>query len=76
MASKQEPLSQVLHPVSPFLCRLDLSYNLLGDDGAKCLASLMSARAQHLTSLRLRSNGIGPEGCQALCSVLRRRSKA
>jgi len=64
-------LSKVFYVASPFLCRLDLSYNLIGDDGAKYLASLMEPRAEALSSLQLRSNAIGPEGCQALCEVLR-----
>jgi len=64
-------ISKVFYVASPFLCRLDLSYNLIGDDGAKYLASLMGPRAQSLSSVELRSNAIGPEGCQALCEVLR-----
>mmetsp|Transcript_37095 Transcript_37095/g.58590 ORF Transcript_37095/g.58590 Transcript_37095/m.58590 type:complete len:426 (-) Transcript_37095:70-1347(-) len=64
-------LSKVFYVASPFLCRLDLSYNLIGDDGAKYLASLMGPRAEALSSVQLRSNAIGPEGCQALCEVLR-----
>ena len=64
-------ISKVFYVASPFLCRLDLSYNLIGDDGAKYLASLMGPRAQSLSSVELRSNAIGPEGCQAICEVLR-----
>ncbi|CAJ1447263.1 unnamed protein product [Effrenium voratum] len=65
--------SKVFYVVTPFLCRLDLSYNLLGDEGAKQLASLMGPgpRASALSSLQLRSNDIGPEGAEALCGALR-----
>lgn len=64
--------SQVFIRPLPFLSRLDLSYNLLTDAGAKQLASaLLVTRARRLTSLSLRSNSIGPDGCSAVCSALR-----
>lgn len=65
--------SQVFNSPLPFLVQLDLSYNLLTDAGAKQLAStLLVNRARRLTSLSLRSNSIGPDGCVAVCSALRR----
>jgi len=64
--------SKVFYGVSPFLCRLDLSYNLLGDEGAAQLASaLLGPRAQRMASLQLRSNAIGPEGLRSICDALR-----
>mmetsp|Transcript_790 Transcript_790/g.2176 ORF Transcript_790/g.2176 Transcript_790/m.2176 type:complete len:414 (+) Transcript_790:38-1279(+) len=64
--------SKVFYGVSPFLCRLDVSYNLLGDVGAQQLAAAMlGPRAQSLRSLQLRSNAIGPVGCQSICDALR-----
>mmetsp|Transcript_25160 Transcript_25160/g.63174 ORF Transcript_25160/g.63174 Transcript_25160/m.63174 type:complete len:473 (-) Transcript_25160:81-1499(-) len=53
------------------LARLDLSYNQLTDSGAVKLASMMpNSNAQRLTSLSLRSNSIGPDGCFAICQAI------
>ena len=46
-------------------------------NGLRRLASVVLSmrfqllKAEALSSVQLRSNGIGPEGCQALCEVLR-----
>ena len=46
-------------------------------NGLRRLASVVLSmrfqllEAEALSSVQLRSNGIGPEGCQALCGVLR-----
>eukprot|EP00930_Biecheleria_cincta_P021400 TRINITY_DN15880_c0_g1_i3.p1 TRINITY_DN15880_c0_g1~~TRINITY_DN15880_c0_g1_i3.p1 ORF type:complete len:439 (-),score=92.95 TRINITY_DN15880_c0_g1_i3:323-1558(-) len=56
----------------PALVRLDLSYNLITDIGAASLAAgLLGQRATCLSALSLRSNSIGPDGCEAICSALR-----
>lgn len=63
--------AQVFRGPAPFLARLDLSYNLLGDEGAARLAeALLGPRARRLTAVALRSNAIGPQGCLAVCQAL------
>lgn len=56
----------------PFLDRLDMSNNNLGDDGtAKLTKALDSKRSQvHLVDLKLSSNGIGPNGIEIIMNKL------
>eukprot|EP00929_Paragymnodinium_shiwhaense_P030339 TRINITY_DN17216_c0_g1_i1.p1 TRINITY_DN17216_c0_g1~~TRINITY_DN17216_c0_g1_i1.p1 ORF type:complete len:420 (-),score=145.06 TRINITY_DN17216_c0_g1_i1:173-1432(-) len=58
------------------LLSLDLSYNLIGDDGAKSLASWLGSQdGQHgqLASLSLRGNAIEKQGCSELVRALKKR---
>eukprot|EP00927_Polykrikos_kofoidii_P037090 TRINITY_DN31262_c0_g1_i1.p1 TRINITY_DN31262_c0_g1~~TRINITY_DN31262_c0_g1_i1.p1 ORF type:complete len:430 (-),score=57.36 TRINITY_DN31262_c0_g1_i1:58-1284(-) len=65
-------LSHVLGAALPYLSRLDLSYNLLSDEGAVTLAEgLLGRRAGSLRSVVLRGNSIGPRGCDALSVSLK-----
>eukprot|EP00405_Crypthecodinium_cohnii_P026566 CAMPEP_0206498430 /NCGR_PEP_ID=MMETSP0324_2-20121206/50982_1 /ASSEMBLY_ACC=CAM_ASM_000836 /TAXON_ID=2866 /ORGANISM="Crypthecodinium cohnii, Strain Seligo" /LENGTH=602 /DNA_ID=CAMNT_0053984601 /DNA_START=117 /DNA_END=1926 /DNA_ORIENTATION=+ len=64
--------SKVFSPAAYHLQRLDLSHNLLSDDGVRLLAQslLHNGRGQKLKALSLRSNDIGPSGSAALCEAL------
>jgi len=64
----------VFSPSVRFLSRLDLSYNLIGDDGALALVApggVLVSEASNLRSVILKGNSIGPKGCDALCRGLR-----
>jgi len=63
--------AKVFGPMSCAMAQLDLSYNQLTDVGAQKLASFIpSSTARRLTSLSLRSNSIGPDGCFAICQAI------
>lgn len=65
------PLMETLAVLKAFrqLQSLHVGANGLGNDGAQALAEWV-ATASDLTSLDLRYNDIGPEGCEALCTGL------
>jgi Ran GTPase-activating protein (RanGAP) involved in mRNA processing and transport len=64
--------SSVFGPTVRFLQRLDLSYNLIGDEGTLTLVgSILVPDASSLRSVILKGNSIGPKGCDALCRGLR-----
>jgi len=66
-------LCQAFATRAQFLVKLDLSHNLLTDNGAEQLASgLLGRGADSLESLSLKANSIGAAGCEALCQALRR----
>jgi Ran GTPase-activating protein (RanGAP) involved in mRNA processing and transport len=52
---------------------LDLSYNSIGDDGAKALAEALKTNST-LTTLDLQNNSIGPDGAKALAEALKTNS--
>jgi CheY-like chemotaxis protein/Ran GTPase-activating protein (RanGAP) involved in mRNA processing and transport len=59
------------HPVMPYLDRLDLSNNDLGNDGTAKLARAISKRVNfHLVDLRLSSNSIGTGGVETIMNKL------
>lgn len=63
---------RIFGPTVQFLQRLDLSYNLIGDEGAMSLVgNLLVPDAANLRSVILQGNSIGPKGCDALCRGLR-----
>ena len=49
--------------------QIDLSYNLLGDEGAKALAPAIRD-SRSLTRLLIGNNAIGDEGCIALAEAM------
>mmetsp|Transcript_81869 Transcript_81869/g.128943 ORF Transcript_81869/g.128943 Transcript_81869/m.128943 type:complete len:515 (-) Transcript_81869:36-1580(-) len=64
--------SQTFSVASHFLESLDLSYNLVTDDGIAALCGgLISNKSQSLRRLTLRGNAIGPRGCDMLCQNLK-----
>ena len=59
------------HVPMPFLDRLDMSNNSLGDDGTTQLTRAISKRSNvHLIDLKLSSNGIGPSGVETIMNKL------
>jgi CheY-like chemotaxis protein/Ran GTPase-activating protein (RanGAP) involved in mRNA processing and transport len=57
--------------VMPYLDRLDMSNNNLGDDGATQLTSAISKRTQvHLVDLKISSNSIGSGGVETIMNKL------
>ena len=62
----------IKHKVMPFLDRVDLSNNELGDDGTTQLTrAIASKKSQlHVVDLKLSSNTIGPGGIETLMSKL------
>jgi Ran GTPase-activating protein (RanGAP) involved in mRNA processing and transport len=64
--------SQVFSVASHFLESLDLSYNLVTDDGiAELCNGLIGNTSLRLKKLILRGNTIGPKGCDTLCQKLK-----
>ena len=65
------PLTETLAvlEIFPKLQSLHVGANGLGNDGAAALADWI-ATSQFLTTLDLRYNDIGPEGCEVLCTGL------
>jgi Ran GTPase-activating protein (RanGAP) involved in mRNA processing and transport len=65
--------SQVFRGPVAFLQRIDLSYNVLGDEGATTLAEdLIAKGATNLNWLSVRGNSIGPTGLKSLCEALKK----
>lgn len=65
--------TEVFSVAAHFLSRLDLSYNLITDDGIDNLcAGLLGRKSLSLQYLVLRGNDIGPRGCDKLCQTLRK----
>lgn len=62
-------LAEFLKRSTP-LKALDLGYNRLEDDGAKCLAEALMISNKNLESLSLKYNNIGTEGLCALADSL------
>eukprot|EP00339_Tiarina_fusa_P025426 CAMPEP_0117015574 /NCGR_PEP_ID=MMETSP0472-20121206/12418_1 /TAXON_ID=693140 ORGANISM="Tiarina fusus, Strain LIS" /NCGR_SAMPLE_ID=MMETSP0472 /ASSEMBLY_ACC=CAM_ASM_000603 /LENGTH=1296 /DNA_ID=CAMNT_0004719407 /DNA_START=215 /DNA_END=4105 /DNA_ORIENTATION=- len=59
------------HKVMPYLDRLDLSNNKLGNDGLTKLTRAISKRSgSHLVELRLSNNGIGHGGIETMMNKL------
>lgn len=59
------------HPVMPYLDRLDLSNNDLGNDGTAKLTRAISKRVKvHFVDLRLSNNEIGPGGIETIMNKL------
>jgi len=57
--------------VACWLHTLDLSYNGVGDEGARARAGAVGSEACSLHTLDLRYNGVGDEGARALAEALR-----
>jgi len=65
--------AQVFSHACHFLSRLDLSYNVITDDGIDTLcAGFIGPKSLALQSIVLKGNSIGPRGCDKLCQTLRR----
>lgn len=62
----------VVHKAMPFLDRLDVSNNNLGDDGvAQLTRAIASKKTQvHIVDLKLSSNAIGPGGIETIMNKL------
>lgn len=64
--------SDCFSPAAHFLQSLDLSYNLVTDDGIDILCNgLLGRKSLSLQHLVLRANSIGPRGCDKICQTLR-----
>lgn len=65
--------SECFSVAAHFLQSLDLSYNLVTDDGIDILCDgLIGRKSLSLQSVVLRANNIGPRGCDKLCQTLRK----
>lgn len=65
--------SQCFVGAAHFLRHLDLSNNLVTDDGIDILCeSLLGRKSLSLQSVIVRANSIGPRGCDKLCQTLRK----
>lgn len=63
--------SQVFSGPVQWLVRLDLSYNVITDEGVTILArALLGQRARRLEAFSIRGNSMGPEGCKELGMAL------
>eukprot|EP00966_Prymnesium_polylepis_P302466 6987780-Prymnesium_polylepis.1 len=58
------------HVDAPRLKLLDLSRNTIGDDGARELASYLTATLAPITAIRLADNRIGAQGAAAISAAL------
>jgi len=64
--------SDVFSPAAHFLQSLDLSYNLVTDNGIEILCNgLLGRKCLTLQRVALRANSIGPRGCNTICQTLR-----
>lgn len=71
LEGKNIPKSSGIKQVMPYLDRLDLSNNSLGNDGLKKLTRAISKRgARHLVELRLSNNGIAHSGIETMMNKL------
>jgi CheY-like chemotaxis protein len=71
LEGKNIPKSSGIKQVMPYLDRLDLSNNGLGNDGLKKLTRAVSRRgARHLVELRLSNNGIAHSGIETMMNKL------
>lgn len=65
--------SECFSMAAHFLQFLDLSYNLITDNGIDILCDgLIGRKSLSLQSVVLRGNDIGPRGCDKLCQTLRK----
>ena len=71
LETKQRSRNHKTTAAMPFLDRLDMSNNDLGDDGTTQLTRAILKRSEiHLVDLKLSSNGIGPVGVETLMNKL------
>lgn len=63
--------AKVFSGVVNVLLSLDLSYNLIGDEGCRLLGSWLGVSHSKLASLSLRGNSIGKDGCREIVSAMR-----